>query len=69
MPALQSSWFAPHVIVYMFAYAKLSSVAVMAIYFLWKKKQNISSMEMDLCDNLVNVELSFLTLGLLSGAL
>lgn len=69
MPALQSPWFAPHVIVYMFAYAMLGAAAVMSIYLLWKKKQNISSMEMDLCDNLANVGLSFLTLGLLSGAL
>ncbi len=69
MPALQSPWFAPHVIVYMFAYAMLGAAAVMAIYLLWKKKQNISPMEMDLCDNLANVGLSFLTLGLLSGAL
>lgn len=69
MPALQSPWFAPHVIVYMFAYAMLGAAAVMAVYLLWKKKQKISSMEMDLCDNLANVGLSFLTLGLLSGAL
>lgn len=69
MPALQSPWFAPHVIVYMFAYAMLGAAAVMAIYLLWKKKQKISPMEMDLCDNLANVGLSFLTLGLLSGAL
>jgi len=69
MPALQSPWFAPHVIVYMFAYAMLGAAAIMAIYLLWKKKQKISPMEMDLCDNLANVGLSFLTLGLLSGAL
>ena len=30
MPALQSPWFAPHVIVYMFAYAMLGAAAVMA---------------------------------------
>ena len=32
MPALQSPWFAPHVIVYMFAYALLGASFVMAIY-------------------------------------
>jgi cytochrome c-type biogenesis protein CcsB len=31
MPALQSPWFAPHVIVYMFAYAVLGAAAVMAL--------------------------------------
>ena len=36
MPALQSPWFAPHVIVYMFAYAVLGASAVMALYLLIK---------------------------------
>lgn len=35
MPALQSAWFAPHVIVYMFAYALLGAAAVMAVYLLF----------------------------------
>ena len=34
MPALQSPWFAPHVIVYMFAYALLGAATVMAGYLL-----------------------------------
>ena len=34
MPALQSPWFAPHVIVYMFAYALLGASFVMAVYLL-----------------------------------
>ena len=38
MPALQSPWFAPHVIVYMFAYAMLGAAVVMAVYLLWFKK-------------------------------
>ncbi len=38
MPALQSPWFAPHVIVYMFAYAMLGAAAVMAVYLLWLKE-------------------------------
>ena len=32
MPALQSPWFVPHVIVYMFAYAMLGAATVMALY-------------------------------------
>lgn len=69
MPALQSPWFAPHVIVYMFAYAMLGAAAVMAVYLLWFKKNTIEKREMELCDNLVYVGLSFMTLGMLFGAL
>ena len=68
MPALQSPWFTPHVIVYMFAYAMLGAATVMAIYLLWFKKKPIDSREMDLCDNLTYVGLAFMTLGMLSGA-
>ena len=35
MPALQSPWFAPHVIVYMMAYALLGAAFVMAVFLLW----------------------------------
>lgn len=38
MPALQSPWFAPHVIVYMFAYALLGAAAVMALYLLFIRR-------------------------------
>lgn len=70
MPALQSPWFAPHVIVYMFAYAMLGAAMLMAIYLLWfKKDKQTTNREMDLCDNLVYVGLSFMTLGMLFGAL
>lgn len=40
MPALQSPWFAPHVIVYMFAYALLGAAFVMSAYLLFIKRQN-----------------------------
>lgn len=70
MPALQSPWFAPHVIVYMFAYAMLGAAALMAIYLLWfKKSGQASRQEMALCDNLVRVGLAFMTFGMLFGAL
>lgn len=69
MPALQSPWFAPHVIVYMFAYALLGAALVMAVYLLWLKKKAITTDEMALCDNLVSVGLAFMTLGMLFGAL
>ena len=69
MPALQSPWFAPHVIVYMFAYAVLGAAAVMAIYLLFIKKSDIADQEFDITDNLVYVGLAFLTIGMLFGAL
>ena len=69
MPALQSPWFAPHVIVYMFAYALLGAATVMAIYLLFVKKRPATDDEMDITDNLVYVGLSFMTLGMLMGAL
>lgn len=62
MPALQSPWFAPHVIVYMFAYAILGAAAVMAIYLLFIKKSDIADQEFDITDNLVYVGLAFLTM-------
>ncbi len=68
MPALQSPWFAPHVIVYMFAYAVLGAATVMAVYLLFFKKRAMDE-EMDITDNLVYVGLSFLTIGMLFGAL
>lgn len=68
MPALQSPWFTPHVIVYMFAYAMLGAATVMAVYLLWFKKKGIERHEMALCDNLTYVGLAFMTQGMLSGA-
>lgn len=70
MPALQSPWFAPHVIVYMFAYAMLGAATITAIYLSWfRKKRPVTDDEMALCDNLVHVGLAFMTLGMLFGAL
>ena len=37
MPALQSLWFVPHVIVYMFSYAMLGAATLFAL-FLWLRK-------------------------------
>jgi ABC-type transport system involved in cytochrome c biogenesis permease subunit len=55
VPALQSPWFAPHVFVYIFAYALLGVAVIIA----WWK----------LADDLVYVSLAFLTIGMLFGAL
>lgn len=70
MPALQSPWFAPHVIVYMFAYALFGAAFVMAAYLLFIRRKTLASkQEMDICDNLVYVGWAFLTIGMLFGAL
>ena len=75
MPALQSPWFAPHVIVYMFSYALLGAATLMAVYLLFFKKfpekeeNTAAEREMAVTDNLVYVGLAFLTFGMLFGAL
>ena len=82
MPALQSPWFAPHVIVYMMAYAVLGAATVMALYLLVKgdrsQETGVRSQETgdrrreteyEITDNLVYVGLAFMTIGMLFGAL
>lgn len=69
MPALQSPWFAPHVIVYMMAYALLGAAMVMSVYLLFFKKGEATDKEADITDNLTYVGLAFMTLGMLMGAL
>lgn len=70
MPALQSPWFAPHVIVYMFSYAMLGAGAVVSLYFLlFQKAKKIEGRLIDLVDNFVYVGAAFLTIGMLFGAL
>ena len=65
MPALQSPWFAPHVIVYMFAYALLAAATLMAIWGLIKKNEDL----LPSIDNLVYIGWAFLTTGMLVGTL
>ncbi len=70
MPALQSPWFVPHVVVYMISYAFLASssiVAIKALYDIYMKKYNEKSME--LTDNIVYIGFAFLNLGIVFGAL
>ncbi|MCR5180874.1 MAG: cytochrome c biogenesis protein CcsA [Bacteroidaceae bacterium] len=77
MPALQSPWFAPHVIVYMFAYALLGAATLMAVYSLAKRPKSHTASSsgtahrslMSSIDDLVRVGLAFLTFGMLFGAL
>ena len=70
MPALQSPWFVPHVIVYIFSYALLAAsslVAVFGLYQLYFKSLELTTLK--LADNLVYIGFAFLTFGLLFGAL
>ena len=83
MPALQSPWFAPHVIVYMFAYAVFGVATLMAIYLLATQNSTFNTPQSpqattqnstfntqnSTLDNLVYVGLAFMTVGMLFGAL
>lgn len=70
MPALQSIWFIPHVLVYLFSYAVLSVSCIVALKGIYElKKGYFNSKLLKLSDNLVYIGFSFLTLGLLFGAL
>lgn len=77
MPALQSIWFVPHVIVYIFAYSMLAAsslIALKGLYLVWKgisndiEKRLITSL-LVMADNIVFIAFAFLTFGLLFGAL
>ncbi len=70
MPALQSPWFIPHVIVYMFSYALLTGAAIIGakgllLTYLGKDIKD----SLRYADNLVYIGFAFLTFGLLFGAL
>ncbi len=70
MPALQSPWFIPHVIVYIFAYALLTAATIIAakgLYLIYGGRDIKNSLSY--ADNLVYIGLAFLTFGLLFGAL
>ena len=70
MPALQSPWFIPHVIVYILSYALLAGsclVSVKGLYLVFTGKSGTEVI--GLADNLVYIGFSLLTLGLLFGAL
>lgn len=70
MPALQSPWFAPHVIIYMFSYAIQGAVTLVALYYLFREeKLQDKERIMDMTDNLVYVGVAFVTMGMLMGAI
>ena len=70
MPALQSPWFVPHVVVYICAYAFLAASSLVAIRGLYQEyKTELQPKIMLMADNLVYLGFAFLTLGLLFGVL
>ncbi|MEI6751671.1 MAG: cytochrome c biogenesis protein CcsA [Paludibacter sp.] len=70
MPALQSVWFIPHVIVYIIAYAFLAGAALVAIKGLFQNyKTEFDKTIIQLADNLVYLGYAFITMGLIFGAL
>lgn len=82
MPALQSVWFVPHVVVYIFAYAMLGMASLVAIYGLLQaakpgnallsslnRKRYAADETVVVMDRLIDIGYAFLTFGLLFGAL
>ena len=72
MPALQSPWFVPHVIVYMVAYAALglscgAAVWTLVVHLVARRPLTVESTRLPLL--LVHLGIPFLTLGLVFGAL
>lgn len=70
MPALQSPWFVPHVIVYIIGYALLAASSLMGLHgiHLTLKHKSVNDL-MHQADNVVYIGFAFLTFGLLFGAL
>lgn len=70
MPALQSPWFVPHVVVYLLAYALLTYAAVLAALAWWQSRSDpaLASRPLAHADVALWLGFAFLTLGLLAGA-
>lgn len=72
MPALQSPWFVPHVVVYMLAYSALGLSSLVAAWN-WAgrklRREPVSHHDVDVPHRLVLIGLPLLTCGLLFGAL
>lgn len=71
MPALQSPWFVPHVVVYMLAYSALGLscfVAIAQALLAWRQRRPLDKEDTDLPHRLVLIGFPLLTLGLAFGA-
>lgn len=70
MPALQSPWFVPHVIVYIVSYAFIGFSCLIGMYGIYQINKNIDAKNtLAIADNLIYIGYGFLTLGLVFGAL
>jgi len=72
MPALQSYWFVPHVIIYMIAYALLASTvmyAVRGLYILKKGNKEALKFILIRADILIYIGFAMATFGITFGAL
>jgi ABC-type transport system involved in cytochrome c biogenesis permease subunit len=72
MPALQSGWFVPHVVVYMLAYATLGTASLLAFWLLLRPRfggRPAEGADAELADRLVQIGFPLLTCGMLFGAL
>lgn len=69
IPALQSPWFIPHVVVYMLGYAVMGLSFLVSLYGFLRKNQETKENLSKLVDNLVNIGFVFLTFGLMFGAI
>ncbi len=69
-PVLRSPWFVPHIVVYMFAYAVLTAVTLLAAW-LWIRSQRhpVPLGKMALCDTLTRIGWALLNAGMCMGAL
>ncbi len=67
VPALQSPWFFPHILIYIVCYSLMGVAAVLAIYGLIKKRFQDPGFMYQL-DSIVYVGLIFMTFGMMFGA-
>lgn len=70
MPALQSPWFIPHVVIYMISYAVLAAACLTTLigYYNYLKTNTIDQDNLRLAMNLVYPGFALLTIGMLLGA-
>jgi len=70
MPALQSPWFIPHVVVYMMSYAVLAAACLTVLIGVYNTRKNkqIDTESINLSMNLVYPGFALLTLGMIMGA-
>lgn len=69
MPALQSFWFVPHVIVYMFSYALMGCALLLLLYGYFPSASGRRDSLIGIADNLVYTGTALLVIGMLFGAI